>query len=87
MREAVLTILDADAEGHVIEIGHPSQFTPQQFPESLVPLGENLKNVPASPSHNVADARDVVGWNVLVKEVAHRVDKDLPWPLAAQRLL
>jgi len=46
---------------NVIEIGHPSQLAPQQFSESLVPLGEDLKNVPASPSHHVAATRDVVG--------------------------
>lgn len=71
----------------MIEIGHPSQVTPQQFPESLVPLREDLKDVPVSPSHNVADARDIARRNFLVKEIAHRVDEDLPWALPAERLL
>jgi histone H3/H4 len=43
--------------------------------------------VPVGPSHDVANARDVVGWNVLVKEVAHRVDEDLPRASPVQRLL
>src|SRR5437867_1707969 len=68
-RQAVPTILDADAEGHVIEIGHPSQFIPQQLTESLVPFGEDLENMPVGPFHDVANARDVVGRNVLVKKV------------------
>jgi hypothetical protein len=71
----------------VIEIGHPSQLTPQQFSESLVPLGEDLKNVPVSTSHHVAAARDVLVWNVLVKEVAHRVDKNFPWTSPMQWLI
>ena len=85
-RQAIATILDADAEGHVIKIGDPSQLTLQQLPESRVPLGENLKDVPVSPPRNVADARDVVGWNVLVKEVAHRIDEDLAGRAPADRL-
>lgn len=71
-----MSIFNAHTERDVLKIGHPPQLTPQQLPKSLVPLGEDLKNVPVSPSHNLADARDVVGGNVLVKEVAHRVDKD-----------
>jgi hypothetical protein len=86
-REAVLSIFDAYTERNVLKIGHPPQLTPQQFQESLVALGEDLKNVPVSTSHNVADARDVLEWNVLVKEVAHRVDKDLPRASPVQRLL
>ena len=71
----------------MIKIGHPPQLTPQQLAQSLVPFGEDLKYVPVSPSHDVANARDVVGWNVLVKEVAHRVDEDLPRASPVQRLL
>ena len=44
-----------------------------------VALGEDLENVPVSTSHDIADAPDVVGWNVFVKEVAHRVDENLPF--------
>jgi hypothetical protein len=43
--------------------------------------------VPVGPSHNIADTCDVVGWHVLVKEVTHRVDEDLPRPSPVQRLL
>ena len=43
--------------------------------------------MPVSQSHNVADSSDVVDWNVLVKEVAHRVDEDLPRASPLQRLL
>ena len=85
--QAVPAVLNADAEGHVVEIAHPSQLTAQQFSESLVPFGEDLKHVPVSPAHDVADAPDVVGWNLFMKEVAHRVDKDLPRPSPMQRLI
>ena len=82
-----MTILDAHTKGDVLKIGHPPQLTSQQLPESLVPFSEDLKNVPVSPSHNVTDTRDVVGGNVPVKEVAHRVDEDLPCASPMQRLL
>jgi DNA-binding PadR family transcriptional regulator len=39
--------------------------------------GDDLEEVPVSASHDVADPRDEVGWNLLVKEVAHRVDEYL----------
>jgi len=48
---------------------------------------EDLKNVPVGPSHDIANACDVVGWNILVKEVAHRVDEDFPWASPMQRLI
>ena len=43
--------------------------------------------MPVGSSHDVANARDVVGWNVFVKEVAHRVHENLPWssPLHEER--
>jgi hypothetical protein len=71
----------------VLKIGHPPELTAQKFPESLVPLGKDLKNVPISTPHNVADALDVVEWNVLVKEVAHRVNKNFSWPSPVQWLI
>ena len=43
--------------------------------------------MPVSRAHNVANACDVVGWNVLVKEVAHRIDENLPWASPMQRLI
>jgi len=66
-RDAVSRIFDAYTERDVLKIRHPPQFTAQQFSKSLIPLGEYLKNVPISTSHDVADAPDVVGRNVLVK--------------------
>jgi hypothetical protein len=80
-------IFDAHTERDVFKIGHPPQLTAQQVPESFVPLGEDLKNVPVSTSHDVADALDVVEWNVLVKKVAHRVDENLPWASPMQWLI
>jgi transposase len=85
--QTVTSIFDADAEGDVVKIGHPPQLTPQQFAQSLVALGEDLKYVPVSSPHDLSNARDVVGWNVFVKEVAHRVDKDLPRASPMQRLI
>jgi hypothetical protein len=43
--------------------------------------------MPVSSSHDLSNATDVVGWNVFVKEVAHRVDEDLPRTSPTQRLL
>jgi hypothetical protein len=43
--------------------------------------------MPVSSSHDVSNTTDVVGWNVFVKEVAHRVDEDLPRASPVQRLL
>lgn len=76
-RQTVTSILDADAERDVFKISHPPQLTQQQFAQSLVALGEDLKQVPVSSSHDLPNAPDVVGWNVFVKQVAHRVDEDL----------
>src|SRR5206468_8046025 len=73
-RQAVPSILDAYAEADVLKIGHPPQLAQQQFAQPLVAFGEDLKYVPVSSPHDVPDARNVVGWNVFVKEVAHRVD-------------
>jgi hypothetical protein len=42
-RQTVTSIFDADAEGDVFKIGHPPQLTQQQFAQSLVALGEDLK--------------------------------------------
>src|SRR5689334_12309190 len=43
--------------------------------------------MPMSSSHDLSNATDVVGWNVFVKEVAHRVDEDLARASPVQRLL
>lgn len=43
--------------------------------------------MPVSSSHDLSNATDAVGWNVFVKEVAHRVDEDLPRASPVQRLL
>src|SRR3970040_2177022 len=46
-----------------------------------------MKQVPVSSSHDLSNAPDVVGWNVFVKEVAHRIDEDFPRASPVQRLL
>ena len=43
--------------------------------------------MPVSSSHDLANAPDVVGWNVFVKEIAHRVDEDLPRAPPMKRLI
>ena len=43
--------------------------------------------MPVSSLHDLSNATDVVGWNVFVKEVAHRVDEDLPRASPVQGLL
>jgi hypothetical protein len=43
--------------------------------------------MPVSLSHDLSNATAVVGWNVIVKEVAHRVDEDLPRAPPVQWLL
>jgi hypothetical protein len=42
-RQTVTSIFDADAERDVFKVGHPPQLTQQQFAQSLVALGEDLK--------------------------------------------
>ncbi len=42
-RQPVTSIFDADAERDVFKIAHPPQLTQQQFAQSLVALGEDLK--------------------------------------------
>ncbi|HEX9783128.1 MAG TPA: DUF5131 family protein, partial [Opitutaceae bacterium] len=44
---------------------------------SIEPLLEDLVGVPIRSEHHAADGLDVVVGNILVKEVAHRVDEDL----------
>src|SRR5688500_13706031 len=43
--------------------------------------------MPVSSSHDLSNATDVVGWNVFMKEVAHRVDEDLARASPVERLL
>lgn len=86
-RQTVASIFNADTEGHVFKVRHPPQLTRQQFAQSLVALGEDLKQMPVSLSHDLSNATDVVGWNAIVKEVAHRVDENLPRATPVQWLL
>jgi hypothetical protein len=49
-------------------------------------LGENLKDVPVGTLHDLTNTRDELGWNVLVEEVAHRIDEYLSRSSPVQRL-
>ena len=76
--QTVRAVLDADAKPDVRQAGHPAQGARQQIVHPLVPLGQHLVDVPICPAHHVADGGKIVGGNVLVKEVTHRVDEDPP---------
>ena len=51
----------------------------------LVPLRQDLEGVPARLDHHVEDLLQVSERDLLVKEVAHRVDEDEPGPSPTQR--
>jgi hypothetical protein len=68
------------------QIAHPPQLVRQKSAESVVSLGEHLEDVPVGTPHHLTNTPDVLSWNVLVEEVAHRVDEYLPRASPMQRL-
>jgi hypothetical protein len=56
------------------------------FSESLRSLGQNLKYVPISLAHRVKNPANEIQRHVLVKKIAHRIDKNLPRLMPTQRL-
>ena len=76
-------------QGRVIFDGHSE---PDMWGSSLVPvalldeaahqrtaLGKHLIDMPIGALHGVEYALDVLGGNILVEEIAHRIDEDELW--------
>jgi hypothetical protein len=55
--------------------------------EVLVALGEDLESMALGPNHYVEHPLDELKWDVRMKQIAHRVDEDDPWPFPLERLV
>src|SRR5271163_176885 len=75
-RQPMLAILDADAEPDLAKRRHPAQLTREKLAQSLMPLGEDLVGVPGRSLHHPANLRDEIDWDVVVKEIAHRIHEN-----------
>ena len=84
--QPVASIFHTHPKGNMRQIAHPSELVRQKSAESFVPLREHLEDVPVGTPHHLANTPDVLGWNVLVEEVAHRVDEYLSRASPMQRL-
>ena len=71
--DAVNVFLTLDADTHP-NIGCPHEDR-IKFREAIRPLSQNLESVPIGSTHNIEDSLNEFNWNVLVEEVAHRVDE------------
>jgi hypothetical protein len=69
-----------------LEISHPAKLTRQQLTHPPIALGEDLEHVPVGSTHDVADARDELGGDLILKQVAHGIDEDLSGAFPVQRL-
>ncbi|HEY6283983.1 MAG TPA: hypothetical protein VIW22_08680, partial [Nitrososphaerales archaeon] len=47
-------------------------------------LGQHLVGMLMCPAHGVKHGNNEVRWNIFVKQVADRIDKDAPWLLPAE---
>jgi hypothetical protein len=70
---------------------HPDIVVPRKvsskFNESLGSLGQNLKRVPLRFSHHIKNTAYEFERNVIVKKIAHRINKDFSWLIPPQRLV
>ncbi|HNY42187.1 MAG TPA: hypothetical protein PKJ41_17415, partial [Bryobacteraceae bacterium] len=74
MLSPVAVFVGFDAEPYPDVVG-PWKF-PVQLRKTLSPLRQHLATMPVRSFHHIKDAADKAEWNVLVKQVAHRVYKD-----------
>jgi hypothetical protein len=70
----IVRILNTNAHPNIIV---PGKF-PREFHQSLGSLGQNLKYVPISFSHDIKDVANEFQRNVRMKKIAHRIDEDFP---------
>jgi hypothetical protein len=47
--------------------------------QAVAALGEHLVGVPVGLHHDLCHGLDVSVRNVLVEQIAHRIDEDHPW--------
>ena len=59
---------------------------PQVCPHERAAFREHLEHMPVGGLHGVEDAVDEIGRDLLVEQVAHRIDEDPPWSLPRKRL-
>jgi len=86
-RNTVPAILYAHTKPDIRKLAYPSELSAKEKTHSFVTLRQNLVGVTLRLPHYLADARDVLDWNVLLEEIAHRVDKDSSRMLPTQGLL
>ncbi len=72
----MLAIFHANAKPRVREHQPSIEFSRKKLAQASVTLGEYLISVPGRGLHHATNLRDLLGWNVLVKQVAHRVNED-----------
>ena len=59
---------------------------PQVCPHERAAFREHLEHMPVGGLHGVEDAVDEIGRDLLVEQVAHRIDEDPPRPFPRKRL-
>ena len=72
----MLAVLDAHAPPDVRPIGREAELGPEQVTQPFRTLGQHLVGMPVGPDHHPDDGEDLVVGDVLVEQVAHRVDED-----------
>jgi hypothetical protein len=89
MRDAgcCLLIFDRYAEPHMRRGRARPVTVVNEFHQERTAFRQHLINVPVGLFHRVEHGTDVRLGNVLVKEIAHRVDEDHARPLPIERLL
>jgi hypothetical protein len=68
-------VLDAHAPPNVIQFRRKAEFRLKQIPQAFGPFGQDLVGVPIRLGHDLGDQNDVFVGDVLVEQVAHRVDE------------
>ena len=84
--KTVRFVFDADSPPDVRRKGGGAQLRPKKLVHPFGPLGKDLVCVPVCGKHHPADHLDVVVRNLLVEEVTHRIDEDLPRAGPADRV-
>jgi len=74
--QTMFFIFDADAPPDMRFGGSKSQAGREKMLQALGSFCEHLKSVPTGGGHNFRDSDDVFLGDLVVEEIAHRVDED-----------
>ena len=79
-------VLDAYTEPDVPLARKVGQVLAHERLHTFGAFGQNLVDMPIGDPHHVEDDFDIVDGDILLKEVAHGVDKDLSWSSPFERI-